>query len=165
MQPDNATPEGEEEETEAGEGEDTGGGSGNNSNETDGGTGGGGSGGEGEGNAGKETGRKGGSHPKPALPVRYRTFAKNIESGVYSLLVSLDEQGSQSVNLLVSTVGDDQKAPADIRTARMEDGTAIPVAGPGVIGPILLSAGSLHRIEVTLSEPVRVAMEVSAHEA
>jgi hypothetical protein len=28
-----------------------------------------------------------------------------------------------------------------------------------------LSAETVHRIELTLSEPVRVAMEVSAHEA
>lgn len=163
MQPDKSSPEGADEETEAGEGEGTGGGPEKGSNLTDGGTG-GDDGGEREGSVTKETGGKGGAHSKPALPVRYRTFAKNIESGVYSLLVSLDGTGRKAANLLVSTVGDDQKAPADISTAQMEDGTAVSV-GPGIIGPILLSADTVHRIEVTLAEPVRVAMEVSAHEA
>lgn len=163
MQPDKSSPEGADEETEAGEGEGTGGGPEKGSNLTDGGTGGDG-GGEREGSVTKETGGKGGAHSKPALSIRYRTFAKNIESGLYSLLVSLDGTGRKVANLLVSTVGDDQKAPADISTAQMEDGTAVSV-GPGIIGPILLSADTVHRIEVTLAEPVRVAMEVSAHEA
>jgi len=164
MQPGNSTDEGQEEETEAGEDEGTGGGPGTNANDADGGTGGGG-GGVGDGRAGKETGGKGGSRSKPALPVRYRTFAKNIEQGAYSLLVALDGTGSKSVNLLVSTVGDDQKAPADIVAARLEDGTALPFAGPGMIGPITLSAETVHCIEVTLADSVRVAMEVAAHEA
>lgn len=164
MQPDNAKPEGEEEETEAGEGEGSGGGPGEGANETDGGTGSSG-GGKGEGSAGAETGGKGGAHSKPAVPVQYRTFAKTADSGLYSLVVSRQTKGSQPVNLLVSTVGEDQKAPAEISAARLEDGTAIPIIGPGVFGPIPLTNDTVYRIEVTLSEPVRVAMEVSAHEA
>jgi len=164
MQPDKTKPEGEEVETEAGEGEGTGGGPGEGTNKTDGGTGAGG-GGEGEGSAGAETGGKGGAHSKPAVPVNYRTFAKRADSGVYSLVVSRQGKGTQPVNLLVSTVGDDQKAPAEISVAHMEDGTAIPIIGQGVLGPIPLAADTAHRIEVTLSNPIRVAMEVCAHEA
>jgi hypothetical protein len=164
MQPDKSTPEGQDEETESGEGEGTGGGPGTRDNDADGGSGGGG-GGVGEGSADKDVGGKGGAHSKPALPVRYRTFAKDVASGTYSVLVGLDGNESKSASLLISTVGDDQKAPADIKSARMEDGTVLPVAGPGVIGPMELSAETVHRIELTLSEPVRVAMEVSAHEA
>jgi hypothetical protein len=164
MQPDNAKPEGEEEETEAGQGEGSGGGPGEGTNEMDGGTGSGG-GGKGEGSAGAETGGKGGAHSKPAVPVHYRTFAKSVDSGVYSLVVSRQTKGSQPVNLVVWTVGDDQKAPAEISVARLADGTAIPIVGPGVFGPVVLSDDAVHRIEVTLSEPIRVAMEVSAHEA
>ena len=164
MQPDNTKPEGEEEETEAGEGEGSGGGPGQGANETYGGTGSGG-GGKGEGSAGAETGDKGGAHSKPAVPVHYRTFAKTADSGVYTLVVSRQTKGSQAVNLLVSTVGDDQKTPAEISVARLEDGTVIPIIGLGVLGPILLTDDGVHRIEVTISEPIRVAMEVSAHEA
>jgi hypothetical protein len=166
MQPDKSTDEEQDDETEAGEGEGTGGSPGIYTNASEGGTGGGGGGGGvGEGVAGKEPGGKGGVRSKPALPVRYRTFAKNIESGVYNVLVSLDGPGSKSANIVVSTVGDDQKAPADIVAAKMEDGTTLSVAGPGMFGPIVLSADTVHRIEVTFSQPVRVAMEVSAHEA
>ncbi len=164
MQPDKSKAEGQDEETETGEGEGTGGGPGTKENESDGGTGGGG-GGVGDGNADKSEGGKGGPHSKPALPVRYRTFAKDIGRGVYSVLVGLQGTGSKSVNLAVSTVGDDQKAPADITSAKTEDGTELPLAGPGLIGPIVLSAEGVRRIELTLAEPVRVAMEVSAHEA
>jgi len=164
MQPDKSKPEGQDDETETGEGEGTGGGPGTKENEGDGGTGAGG-GGVGDGNADKGEGGRGGSHSKPALPVRYRTFAKDIVRGAYSVLVALEGSGSKSVNLVVSTVGDDQKAPADITSARTKDGAKLPIAGPGMIGPILLSAEDVRRIELTLAEPIRVAMEVSAHEA
>ena len=164
MQPDNAKPGGEDEATESGEGDGSGGGPGDGRNETDGGTGAGG-GGEGEGKAGFDTGGRDGVHSKPAVPVRYRTFSKAADSGVYILVISSETKGSQSVNLAISTVGDDQKAPAEISAARLADGTAIPITGPGVFGPITLIDDAVHRIEVTLSEPIRVAMEVSAHEA
>ena len=164
MQPDNAKPEGEEEETEAGEGGGSGGGPGQGTNETYGGTGSGG-GGKGEGSAGAEMGGKGGAHSKPAVPVHYRTFVKTADSGVYTLVVSRQTKGSQAVNLLISTVGDDQKTPAEISVACLEDGTVIPIIGSGVFGPISLTDDAAHRIEVTLTEPIRVAMEVSAHEA
>lgn len=164
MQPDSAKPEGEEEETEAGEGEGSGGGPGKGVNEADGGTGSGG-GGKGEGKAGAETGSKGGVHSKPAVPVHYRTFSKSDGRGVYSLVVKRQVKGTQPVNLIISIVGDDQKAPAEISAAHLPDGTEIPILGPGVFGPVMLSENESSRIEVTLAEPIRVAMEVVAHEA
>lgn len=165
MQPDRTKPQDGEEETETAEveGEGTGGGPGEGSNDGEGGSGSGG-GGKGEGNAENKAGGKGGAQSKPAIPVRYRTFAKKAEAGIYSLLVSAAGK-ARSANLLISTVGDDQKAPAEISAARMEDGTAIPVIGQGLVGPVALAADAVCRIEVTLSEPLRVAMEVSAHEA
>jgi hypothetical protein len=163
MQPDNAKPEGEEKETESGEGGDSGG-PGEGAKEIDGGTGPIGGGKE-EGNAGAETGGKGGTQPKPAVPVYYRTFAKTADSGVYILVVSRQAKGAKPVNIFVSTVGDDQKAPAEISATRSADGTTIPIIGPGVFGPLMLTDDAAHRIEITLSEPIRVAMEVSAHEA
>lgn len=165
-QPDSAKPDGGEEETEAGEGEGSGGGPAEGANETDGGTGSGG-GGEGAGSAGPAAGGAGGAQSKPAVPVRYRTFVKSADSGIYNLVIARQTKvkGSQSVNLIVSTVGDDQKAPAEITGARLEDGKTVPIIGPGVLGPISLKADATLRIEVILSEPVRVAMEVSANEA
>jgi len=164
MQPDKQKPQGEEDETEAGEGEGTGGGPGKNANENDGGQGSGG-GGKGDGNAASETGGKGGVQSKPSVAVRYRTFATKPEEGVYNLMVARQGKGDIVVNLLVSTVGEDQKAPAEIKSARLVDGQKIPVAGVGILGPIVLVAEKTLRLEVVLAEPVRVAMEVIAHEA
>lgn len=164
IQPDKSKPEGDEEETEAGGGEGCGGGPGKGTNKTDGGMG-TSAGGKGEGSAGSDTGGKGGVYSKPSIPVRYRTFAKNADNGVYSLMVTRQGKGNTPVSLLVSTVGDDQKAPAEIKAARLNDGTPVPIAGPGVLGPVTLAADDTLRLEVVLSEPVRVAMEVTAHEA
>lgn len=163
-QPDDSKPEGDEEETEAGEGEGTGNGPSKGENDTDGGQGGAG-GGKGDGDAGSELGGKGGAQSKPSVPVRYRTFAKNADNGLYVLLVARQEKGAAPVNLFVSTVGDDQKAPAEVKSARLVDGTPVPVGGAGVLGPVQIEAEETLRIEVELSEPVRVAMEVAAHEA
>jgi len=164
MQPDKSKPEGDEEETEAGDGEGTDGGPGKETNETDGGQGSGG-GGKGNGNAGSETGGKGGVHSKPSIPVSYRTFARNADAGIYCLVVARQDNGAAPVNLLVSTVGDDQKAPAEIKSARLADGTLVPIAGVGVLGPVELAPGQPLRLEVELSVAIRVAMEVTAHEA
>jgi len=164
MQPDGMSTEGEEDETEAGEGEGTGGGSTEGQNESDGGTGAGGGGRE-DGNAGPETGGERGAQSKPAVPVRYRTFAKASESGVYHLVVGRERPGGGDLMLNVATVGDDQKAPAEIVVARSADGHELPLAGPGAIGPVALAEGVAQHIEIQLSEPIRVAMEVTAHEA
>ena len=164
MQPDKSKPEGDEGETETGDGEGTDGGPGKETNETDGGQGSGG-GGKGDGNAGSETGGKGGVHSKPSIPVSYRTFARNADAGIYCLVVARQDNGAAPVNLLVSTVGDDQKAPAEIKSARLADGTLVPIAGVGVLGPVELAPGQPLRLEVELSVAIRVAMEVTAHEA
>ncbi len=163
MQPDNSKPDGEEEDTETGEGEGSGGGPGDNTNGTDGGTGSGG-GGKGEGNAGIDLGGKKGVNPKPTVPIRYRTFSKTLDCGVYNLVISRQIKGNHPVNILISMVGDDQKVPASLRAVRLENGKSIPIVGPGIFGPIPLVDDTVYRIEVTLSEPIRVAMEVSAHE-
>lgn len=164
MQPDKTTPEGEEDETEADEGEGTGGGPGKTENEADGGAGAGG-GGKGEGIATSTSGAKGGVHSKPSVPVRYRTFATNPDKGAYSLILEQQSGHDVSVKLLVSIVGDDQKAPAEIKSARLTDGVPIPVVGVGIIGPVQIASLQTLRLDIVLSGPMRVAMEVTAHEA
>lgn len=164
MQPDRMSTEGDEEATEAGEGEGSGGRPAEGENEADGGTGAAGGGRE-DGNAAPETGGGRGAQSKPAVPVHYRTFAKASESGVYHLVVKRQSPGTGQLKLNVGTVGDDQRAPAEIAEARAADGRQIPLAGPGILGPVLLPDGVAERIEIRLSVPIRVAMEVSAHEA
>jgi hypothetical protein len=61
-------------------------------------------------------------------------------------------------------VGDDQKVPAELKAAKISGGADVPIKG-AVLGPLKLPKGSGMKIEITLRHPVRVAMEVSAHEA
>ncbi len=164
MQPGESAPETGDEETEDGTGEGTGGGPGDGTSTTDGGSGSGG-GGEGEGDSGDGKGGPGGRRSKPSIPIRYRTFSTNLDAGVYTLAVTPDKECSADAHLIVSTVGDDQKAPAEIKRARFASGEEIPVCEPGIIGPIKLNKDKLIRIDVVLEEPIRVAMEVAAHEA
>jgi len=165
MQPDKSKAEGDEEETEeVSESEGSGGGSGQSINETKDGQGGGG-GGSGNGNAEAEKGGKGGVQSKPSVPIRYRTFSKDAEAGIYSIMVALRAISSATVVLQISAVGDDQKVPIRIKSACIADGMPIAVSGVGILGPVQLEPEQMLRLEVQLSEAIRVAMEVSAHEA
>lgn len=164
MQPDESKPETGDEDTEDGEGEGTGGGPGEKENETDGGSGGGG-GGEDEGDADGAKGGKGGTQSKPSIPIRYRTFSTNVDAGVYTLALAPEKTVPGDAHIAVSVVGDDQRARAEIKKARFSSGEDIPIAEPGVIGPVSLGKTTPLRIEILLEEPLRVAMEVAAHEA
>lgn len=127
----------------------------------------GGGGGNGTGNGTKpEPGKTSkGQEPKPTIPIRYRTFATNLSAGVYKVTVQSEQKITKAANLVVYTVGDDQKAPADIRSARLADGKNLAVKGPGAIDPVLLPHKGVLHIEIRLREPLRLAMEVAAHEA
>ncbi|MGO9274998.1 MAG: hypothetical protein ACLQOO_33000 [Terriglobia bacterium] len=135
---------------------------------------GGGSGGSGDDSGNGDRDRKGGTQkggsqgeqPKPSVPIRYRTFATNLATGTYNISVQSAQRMPKTVTLAVWAVGDDQRAPVDIRAARLSDGRDIPVRGSGLLGPLLLPGnnGSL-QMEVRLGEPLRLAMEVAAHEA
>jgi hypothetical protein len=132
-----------------------------------GGSGGGGGGeGGGEGGTGKEgKGGPQGEESKPTIAIRYRTFATNVDSGVYALTVQTEDKTAKDATLSIWTVGDQGKAPAEISSARQKDGKTIPVKGAGVLGPLVLpnKKGILH-LEIKLREPLRLAMEVAAHE-
>jgi hypothetical protein len=158
MQPDNKRPGDDEDETEG-----EGGGGGGFEGE------GGGVGGSGDGDGGKGgRGQAGsqGDQAKPTIPIRFRTFATNVSAGVYSVTVQSEQKTLKNATLAVWTVGDDQKAAAEIVSARMPGGKEIPVKAGGQLGPVILPSnrGSL-RMEIKLREPLLVAMEVSAHEA
>jgi len=163
MQPDHLKPNDSDEETEGGEGEGTGDGPGKKK-ETATGTGGAG-GGKGNGDAGGSGGGHGGANSKPAIPIRYRTFVQDSATGVYTVTVAPEKQPTTDAMLAISTVGDDQKAPAEIKSARLASGGDIPVPETGILGPLKLTTDAPLKLEIVLSEPLRVAMEVSAHEA
>jgi len=163
MQPDHLKPNDSDEETEGGEGEGTGDGPGKKKESATGA--GGAGGGKGNGDAGGSGGAHGGGNSKPSIPIRYRTFAQDSATGVYTVTVVPERQPATDAMLVISTVGDDQKAPAEIKSARLASGEDIHVAQTGVLGPLKLTTDAPVKLEVVLLEPLRVAMEVSAHEA
>lgn len=117
------------------------------------------------GDAGHTGGSQGGTGSKLSIPIRYRTYAQDSATGVYAVTVVPEQQPAADVMLVISIVGDDQKVPAEIKSARLITGEDVPVPGTGVLGPFKLTTGSALKLEVVLAEPLRVAMEVSAHEA
>jgi hypothetical protein len=163
MQPDHLKPNDADSETEGEEGEGTGAGHGKEEKPVTG-TG-GDDRGEGTGNAGDAGGSHGGASSKPAIAIRYRTYAQDTATGVYTVTVAPEQQPATDAMLIISTVGDDQKAPAEIKSARLASGEEIPVPKTGIVGPLKFTTGAPLKLEVVLLEPLRVAMEVSAHEA
>lgn len=166
MQPDQSTPEEGEEETESPEeGAGSGGGPGGGANDSDGGAGRGG-GGKGGGAAEGAAGAAGGSSSKPALPIRYRTFPTNAPAGIYKVSVTPEKfSATGKLSIAVWAVGDDRKAPAEVRSARLLDGAEVTVAANGLIGPLAAPREGALKLEIVLRQPLRVAMEVAAYEA
>ena len=101
---------------------------------------------------------------KPLIPIRFRTYAQDSATGVYSVTVLPEKSTDVDGMLVVSTVGDDQKALAEIKSAQFVNGGDISVPKTGVLGPIKFKDGEALKLEIVLSEPLRVAMEVSAYE-
>jgi hypothetical protein len=102
---------------------------------------------------------------KPLVPIRYRTYAQDSTTGVYTVTVIPEQPTDGETMLVISTVGDDQKAPAEISSARFASGGEIAVPKSGVLGPLKLTTHAPLKLEIVLVEPLRVAMEVSAYEA
>jgi len=163
MQPDGTKPRDGEYPTEADDGEGSGGAASTNTNEAEGGTGKRG-GGQGEGNAGASAGALGGVNSEPAVPIQYRTFSRNSSAGVYAVTVTPQKKVSKDVNLVIWSVGDDQRAGVEIASARLSSGADAEVKYGCVVGPIKMPKDGLS-LEILLKEPLRIAMEVSAHEA
>ena len=97
--------------------------------------------------------------------MRYRTYATDLGAGAYAVSVAAIEPTEYPIELVVEAIGDDQKAPTELKTATLHDGTPLTVKDGGVVGPLTLPKSGSLLLEVRLKEPVRVSMEVSAHEA
>lgn len=110
-------------------------------------------------------GGPGGTHSKPAIPVFYRTFARNPLAGVYAAVIAPKGKGASRAMLRVNGIGDDgAKIPAALKQARTSDGQELPVSG-NAVGPVALPAGASVRLEIVLEAPARISMGVEAHEA
>ena len=86
-------------------------------------------------------------------------------AGVYMVTVRPEQKTSQKVKIALWLVGDDQRSVAEVKSARLPNGKNLQISSGGLLGPLQLPKGAALQIEVRLREPLRVAMEVSAHEA
>jgi Family of unknown function (DUF6339) len=110
----------------------------------------------GNGNGGRKNvnegeGGTGGDHPKPIIPITYRTFATNISAGVYMVSVRPEKNTSKKANLAVWIVGDDQRALAGIQSARLLNGEDLEVSSTGLLGPLSLPKNETLQFEVRLT--------------
>jgi hypothetical protein len=151
-----------------GEGEGEGEGYGGSGDQKRGGKGNGGSGGGGGGNSndGRGTGGGSGSHLwKQPIAIRFRGYPTDIAARNYVVTVRPERPKEQPAVLTLQAVGDDTKAPIRIAGARLAGGEEIPFDPAGKVGPVILSPKDAVRLEVTLEEPRKLSIEVTAHEA
>ncbi|VTT98818.1 Uncharacterized protein (Fragment) OS=Lysinibacillus fusiformis ZB2 GN=C518_4451 PE=4 SV=1 [Gemmataceae bacterium] len=141
----------------SGEGDDEGD-TGGDSNEGDGGDKGSKGGGEG--------GAAGGSNGRHPVLVRSRAFMTDPATGVYSLTVHPPQQKpTGDVFLAVAAVGDDSlPVPVRLQAARVPGGKKLEVPALGRVGPVAFPKTAPLRVEVTLAEPRRLSLQVTAEE-
>ncbi|MGO8898428.1 MAG: hypothetical protein ACLQU5_08760 [Isosphaeraceae bacterium] len=150
---------------EGGEGQSVGGGIGGTGGRGgSGGSGAGGSGGAGsDGTAGEPAGGSG-PHAKPAIPIKYRAYPTSDAAREYRITVRPERANPLDATLTLQAVGDDAKEPIRIKGARVVGGADIPFEVYGKVGPVALSSTAPLRLEITLEEPRKMSMEVSANE-
>jgi hypothetical protein len=91
-----------------------------------------------------------------------RIFCSNPDSGEYR--ISFDSEFDGPAMLSIKIVGEVGEDVAPIKRAQIKDtGKEISLPSEGQIGPVELKAGQKNILEVMLNEPMRCALEVSAH--
>lgn len=146
----------------------SGGGGGEGEGDDDGDTGGDSNDGDGgdkgsKGGEGGSDGANGGRHP---VVVRSRAFLTDLATGVYSLTIHPPQpKPAGDVFLALAAVGDDSKPVAvKLQAARIPGGKKLEVAALGRVGPVAFPKSTPLRVEVTLAEPRRLSLQVTAEE-
>jgi hypothetical protein len=122
--------------------------------------------GDGEGGGGGGGGGGDGGGAKPPIPISYRTFSKDGAAGVYQVRVTPEGTlKSKQLKLQIWTLGDDSRVPAEIKAAKLFEGEELSVGTSGIVGPITIHPNKPIRLQISLQDPLRVSMEVTAHEA
>ena len=107
-----------------------------------------------------------GKNGKPAIPIRGRVYAKNLATGVYTVIAEPLKPVKGEVLLSLKAIGDDATGSiVRIALAHGDDGGELQTPRPGVVGPVRFSGKKRLLVLVTLVEPRKLAMEVEAHEA
>ena len=123
----------------------------------------GGGGGGGGGTDGK--GKKKSAVQATPLPIRYRAYSINQAAGVYAASVQAEQRDYDHAQLAIHAVGDQGAYRANVDYARLADGTPVQVRDRYLLGPLAIPFSKPLRLEIRLTEPVRVALELSAYEA
>ena len=121
--------------------------------------------GENENDNANDSGASGLATPKRSIPMQYRVFPQDLAKGSYLVTVKPLSKGAVKAMLRISAVGDDLTVAVGIAEAKLVGGQVLAISASGFVGPVAFPKGQSQRIEVTLSEPQRLAMEVEAHEA
>ncbi len=121
-----------------------------------------GGGGDGEDGGGEDGG--GGGRGSPPLAIRYRAYPIGKTDDVYAVAVRSEDGSRRRVVLTVNVVGDDARETVQVGTARTGNGRRVRVNESGKLGPVTIPAKGPLQLEITLAEPMKVAMEVLAHE-
>lgn len=105
------------------------------------------------------------SSKKRPLPLRqHRCFCTDAENGRYELIFGVTS-ATTALYLSLRAVGESEITGIPAMSARRVDtGEAIPVSAEGEIGPINVSENERCRIEVTLPDHIRCALEIAANE-
>ena len=119
-----------------------------------------------EGGGTDETGSPGGDAGRTPVEVRSRAFLRDPATGGYSLTIHPPQpRPAGDVYLSVAAVGDDSLATAvALSAARVAGGKTLAVGAAGRAGPVRFPKSGPLRVEVTLAEPRRLALDVTAFE-
>jgi hypothetical protein len=117
------------------------------------------------GNSRPDKGDGPGHNSKPAVPLRGRVFAKDLATGVYTVIAQPEKAFYGNVILAIKAVGDDSTLSAVAIQSAVIGGRELPILKPGTFGPVRLRGRPRLVVELTLAQPRKLAMEVEAHEA
>lgn len=115
---------------------------------------------------GGDAGAAGGDAGRTPVAVRSRAFLCDPVEGVYALTVHpTTPRPKGEVFLSVAAVGDDAVSiPVALRAARSVANRRLELPQPGRVGPVAFPRTGPLRVEVTLAEPRRLALDVTAYE-
>jgi len=119
-----------------------------------------------EGGGGDDSGTPDGDQGRTPVAVRSRAFLRDAAEGVYALTVHPPRpRPTGEVYLSVAAVGDDSlPTPVRVKAARLANKHKLDIPQLGRVGPVSFPKSGPLRVEVTLAEPRRLALDITAYE-
>lgn len=117
----------------------------------------------GESREGRGTGDGDGGRRQVEVPIETRAFSQDAQGKKYSLVVRPSDHLNHDVDLTLRIVGEDRSDPVEIATVT-KNGKPLAVSTNGRITSLKLKGTESALLELVLSSPRRVSLEVLAHE-